>query len=186
MGLGFIQMKRTQETIELMKDKNAFILLAQIAYRAKRTSSFSIHGLTIGEAMVGDFENIGLKRGEYREALKRLVNHQLITIETSNRGTIAKLINSDIFDINQEKADHSEYFSATNTQPSNDHRGTTNNNENNVKKSNNNKSLKKISDNGGKNEQNIRNNKRKGENGSKYVGLGKELLTTTGNRRGNS
>lgn len=40
MGSGFIQMKRTEETKELMKDKNAFTLLAQIALRAKRTKPF--------------------------------------------------------------------------------------------------------------------------------------------------
>jgi hypothetical protein len=103
--MSFIKMMKSRETLELMKDPNVFMLLTQIASRAKRTNNFSIYGLEIGEALIGDYESIGLTRGQYREAIKRAEKYNLITtIRTTNRGTVVKLINSDIFDINQETA----------------------------------------------------------------------------------
>ena len=44
MTEGFIKLKRTSETLELLKDPNAFILLTAIALRADepRNSAFTI------------------------------------------------------------------------------------------------------------------------------------------------
>ena len=88
--------------------------------------------------MLGDYENQGLSRGQYRSALKRLVKYGLIEItHTSRKGTIVQLINTEIFDINETfyTPAHDQY--TTNTEPSNDHQATTNkngNNYNNLKK----------------------------------------------------
>jgi hypothetical protein len=123
----FIQMIKSQETIELMRDRNAFVLLAQIACRAKRTNEFSVHHLDKGEALIGDYKKIGLTRGQYREATNRLTKYGFITIRTTNKGTIAKLINSEVFDINEE-------VEQSPAQPSNHHQTTTNNNDKNEKK----------------------------------------------------
>jgi len=121
--MSFVKMNKSQETKELMKDPNVFMLLAQIASRAKRTNDFSIHGLKIREALIGDFESIGLTRGQYREAIKRAEKYnQIATIRTTNKGTVVKLINSDVFDINQEALQPS-------TQPSDNHPTTTNKKE---------------------------------------------------------
>jgi hypothetical protein len=121
--MSFIKMIKSQKTSELMKDPNVFMLLTQIASRAKRTNDFSIHGLEIGEALIGDFESIGLTRGQYREAIKRAEKYNLITtIKTTNKGTVVKLINFDIFDINQETAQPP-------IQPDNNHPTTTNKKE---------------------------------------------------------
>jgi hypothetical protein len=121
--MSFIKMMKSPETLELMKDPNVFMLLTQIASRAKRTNDFSIHGLEIGEALIGDYESIGLTRGQYREAIRRAEKYNLITtIKTTNKGTVVKLINSNVFDINQETAQPP-------TQPDNNHPTTTNKKE---------------------------------------------------------
>jgi hypothetical protein len=99
------------------------MLLTQIASRAKRTNDFSIHGLEIGDALIGDYESIGLTRGQYRAAIKRAEKYHLITtIKTTNKGTVVKLINSDIFDINQDALQPP-------AQPDNNHPTTTNKKE---------------------------------------------------------
>ena len=129
MKKSFIKMNRGRETLELMKDRNAFILLAQIASRAKRTNGYTYLNLAKGEALIGDHKHIGITRGQYREATKRLIKHGFITIRTTNKGTIAKLINSDVFDINEEPEQPSG-------PPSNNHPTTTNNNVKKEKKKN--------------------------------------------------
>lgn len=122
----FIKMLKTTETIELLKDRNAFALLAQIALRAKRTNDFSVQKLKLGEALIGDFKSIGLTRGQYREATHRLTKYGFIAIKTTNKGTVAKLINSKIFDINKEGEQPP-------SQPSDNHQTTTNKNDKNDK-----------------------------------------------------
>ncbi|MHC4292182.1 MAG: hypothetical protein ACYSTR_08220, partial [Planctomycetota bacterium] len=66
--MSFIKMMKSRKTIELLKDHNAFALLSQIALRAKRTNDFSVHGLEIGEALIGDYKSIGLTERKYRTA----------------------------------------------------------------------------------------------------------------------
>ena len=56
----FLKMIKSKKTVELMKDPNVFTLLAQIAYRAKRTNDFSIYNLRIGEALIGDYKSVGI------------------------------------------------------------------------------------------------------------------------------
>jgi hypothetical protein len=100
--MSFIKMIKSRKSIELLKDRNAFALLAQIAFRAKRTNDFSVHGLEIGEALIGDYKSIGLTEQKYRTAKAKLKTWGFITTKATNKGTIAKLINSEVFDINKE------------------------------------------------------------------------------------
>ena len=96
--------------------------------------------------MLGDYENQGLTRGQYRAALNRLVKYGFIEITRKTRkGTIAQLINTEIFDINETfyTSAHDQY--TTNTEPSNDHQTTTNKNGNNY---NNSKKKRTIEDEG--------------------------------------
>jgi len=113
----WIKLKRSKETEELLKDPNCFMLLTLIAYRAKRINGFNIHNLKAGEALIGDCGFIGLSRQQYRTALKRLKEYKLITIKTTNKGVIAKLINSDIYDINYYETNHQTNQQATSNQP---------------------------------------------------------------------
>lgn len=182
MPQGFIQLKRSPETIELMKDRNAFMLLTQIAYRAKRTNAFSTKNLNIGEALIGDYKNIDLTRGEYRYALKRLEKYQLITTKKTNKGTIAKIINSNIYDINEEENDHQERDISTNRPPSGNHGATTNKNVNNPNKDKINKRKEKSNEFERNSEVKFRKKAfgekvERGRQTSKYDRIGKELLT---------
>lgn len=100
--MSFVKMMKSKKTIELMKDPNAFALYAQIAIRAKRTNGFSVHGLEVGEALIGDYKTIGLTERKYRTAKDKLRRWGLVTTRSTNKGTIAKIINSEVFDINEE------------------------------------------------------------------------------------
>lgn len=91
---------RSPEVDELLKDPRAFALLAQIARRARWRNAFSADGLEIGEALIGDYESLGMTRAQYRTRLHRLEKWQQITARTTNKGTIAKLISSLVFDVN--------------------------------------------------------------------------------------
>jgi hypothetical protein len=99
---GFFKILRTKQTLELMKDPKAWTLFSLIAYRAKRTNEASIYGLKIGEALIGDYKSCGLSEKEYRNAKKRLAKMGLAVFKGANKGTVATLINTDIFDINAE------------------------------------------------------------------------------------
>jgi len=101
----FIKLMRSQETIELMKSRNSYILLSLIALRTKRTNGLSVDNLEIGEARIGDYKACGLTRQEYRTAIKKLEKWELVTFKTTNRGTIARIINTNIFDVNIEEPD---------------------------------------------------------------------------------
>jgi hypothetical protein len=104
MDRKFIKLIRSSDTLELLKFPKAFTLAAQIALRANRKRpKFSPYKLEKGEALIGDYKSCGLKRGEYRHAIKILKRGQFATFKTTNKGTIAKIINSNIFDINIEQ-----------------------------------------------------------------------------------
>jgi hypothetical protein len=125
----YVQFLRGEATDELLRHPNAFTLLALIAQRARReVPQINPHGLKIGEAMVGDPGAVGLTRQEFRTALVNLQKWGLITTRATNKGTIAMLSNSIIYDINLPSTQPS-------TQPADNHQPnqstTTNKNERN-------------------------------------------------------
>ncbi len=130
---GYVKLIRSEETRELMKDKNAYMLLTQIALRAKRSDNFNIHSLEIGEALIGDYKAIGLTQQEYRTAKKKLEKWGLITTRTTNKGTIAKIINTDIFDINAIPVNEPPNMQATIGQQADNTQTTTKKKEKNEK-----------------------------------------------------
>jgi hypothetical protein len=94
---------KNKDTTELStKAPNAFLLLTQIALRAKRTNDFNVHGLTTGQALVGDYKTIGLTERKYRTAKAQLESWGFATFKGTNKGTIANLINTKIYDINED------------------------------------------------------------------------------------
>lgn len=101
----FLMLNKSRETLELLKKPDAFMLLTQIAIRAKRTDDFTIHNLEIGEALIGDFRNIGLTQRRYRTAKNDIQKYKLATFKATNKGTVAKLTNSSIYNINIENID---------------------------------------------------------------------------------
>ena len=125
----FIKLYRSDITNELMKDTSAFMLLTQIALRARRTDVFNVENLKPGEALIGDYKNIGLSRQNYRTALKKLEKWKIITTKSTNNGTIATICNSDIYDINIWKGNQQANHQVTNGQPPTNQRLTTNKND---------------------------------------------------------
>ncbi len=69
---GFVKLYR--EAFDLLKDSRpAFLLLLLIGFRAKRIDpTYSVHKLKVNEALLGDYEIIGLTRSEYRTAIEKL------------------------------------------------------------------------------------------------------------------
>jgi hypothetical protein len=100
----------------------AFILLYFIARRARRIPGL-IDGLELGMAKIGDWEKIGLSRQNYRTALKILTQYKFVEILETNRnrknltmksttgstteGTLVRLLDRRIWDINIEQPNHS-------------------------------------------------------------------------------
>jgi hypothetical protein len=86
--------------IEVIARNNAaFCMLALIASRAWRGPSIDRHGCRAGEAFIGDYAQWGLTPKGYRVAKKQLEEFGLCSFRTTNRGTIAKLLTRDIFDL---------------------------------------------------------------------------------------
>jgi hypothetical protein len=101
--MSFLKLMKNKETMELATNApNAFLLLLQIAWRAKRTNGFNTHGLTIGQALIGDYKTIGLTEQKYRTAKGLLETWGFATFKGTNKGTIANLINTKIYDINED------------------------------------------------------------------------------------
>jgi hypothetical protein len=104
---GFIQLKRSPETRDLLaRDPLAFALLTHIALRARWRNELNIEDLGLGEALIGDFKSYGMTRGEYRTRVRRLVKWRKIEIRTTPKGTIARLISADVFDINEQSGEN--------------------------------------------------------------------------------
>lgn len=100
----YIKFIRSQVFWDLIKiHPHAYLLLSVIAQRARRSfSDNDIHGLNPGEAFIGDYKNYGMKEHQYRAAKKCLTESGLATFSATNKGTVAKIMNTAIYDINIE------------------------------------------------------------------------------------
>ena len=104
LGNGWVKAKRNwAQARELMaKSRNAMCLLYLIALRAWRGPGINRHGCCVGEGFIGDYEEWGFTQMEYRVAKKNLEQLGFVSFRTTNRGTIAKLLGQEMFDINIE------------------------------------------------------------------------------------
>jgi hypothetical protein len=114
------------------KHPHAFILLYFVARRARRYNGH-IDGLIIGQCRVGDCEKMGLSRQEYRTALQLLVDKRLLekvetcrnrkksTTGSTTVGTLVRLCDNRIWDINSEDANHRINHRPTTGQPPANH-----------------------------------------------------------------
>ncbi len=129
----FLKLSRDDEAEYLAKKHpNAFILLFFIAKRARRYDGHP-DGLTIGQCHIGDHENMGLSRQEYRTALALLETKRFLQIVENCRtrqksttgsttvGTLVKLCDSRIYDINPDKGNHRPNHRPTTDQPPTNH-----------------------------------------------------------------
>jgi len=124
MSSGFIKLQRNVETWEVLKDKNAFLLLTVIALRARRNNDFNKHDLLAGQALLGDYRNYGLSEQQYRTAKHKLQRWGFATFKATNRGTVATLTDTRIYDAHIEDEQRTE-------QQSGNGQTTTNKNEKN-------------------------------------------------------
>ncbi len=104
MTQGFIKLNRGEGIALLEHDPKAYLLLAQIALRARRKNGeHLITPLKPNQAFIGDYKKTGLTRAEYRTAQQRLAKYGLATFEPRRKGTIATLISTAVYDINAEQ-----------------------------------------------------------------------------------
>lgn len=99
MSKGFIKLNRSQEAVNLFKKPMESHLLFVIAMRVSRQDN-PVEGIKKGEARIGDFKNYGMTEQNYRTAKKNLCKWGYITCKGTRKGTIAKLCNSDTYDLN--------------------------------------------------------------------------------------
>jgi len=101
-----VQLRRGDYSNELCKFPYAFTLLSVIALRARRTAKDdgpNIHNLNAREALIGDYVNYGMSEQNYRTAKKQLEDFGLITTQATNRGTIATICSTEVYDINLDE-----------------------------------------------------------------------------------
>jgi len=128
-GPPFIKLIRSEKAIQLLRDVPCFMLLSAIAMRARRTDAFNVHGLETGEALVGDHRSYGLTEQQYRTAKKKLARWVIATFRATNKGTVAKLADSSVYDINSEPDNTEANEQSTSKQRASNERLTTNKNE---------------------------------------------------------
>lgn len=103
---GFIKLSRASVVDDLLRYPFSFALATQIARRARwREGGLNVHGLNIGEALVGDYKSLGMTERAYRTAKSLLEKCGVATFRPTNKGTIAKLCDASIYDINAGLSD---------------------------------------------------------------------------------
>ena len=103
MNDGFLMLRRTEVTDTLLADMRALHLLTVIALRARYSAAPSVHGLTFGQAMIGDWEKIGMTEKEYRCAKQRLAAFGLASFKGKSRGTVATLLDQRVFNLGDDR-----------------------------------------------------------------------------------
>jgi hypothetical protein len=98
-----------------------------IAKRARRTYC-PLENLQIGECFLGDCKKIGITEQQYRTAKQQLTRINFATFRGTNKGTIAKLVNSDVWDINVTEGNEQTNGQATDKTTTNNETTTTNKN----------------------------------------------------------
>jgi len=96
-------------TLELMKDRSAFILLMTIGLKAKREDDFSIPDLEIGECFLNGHQSANCKNpDDYKYAIKRLKQWGFASFKRVSKGYIAKVTTEKFF--NENTQNHSNFI----------------------------------------------------------------------------
>jgi len=104
----------------------AFTLAAVIASRARYRQGFNADGVERGEAWIGDYRKCGMTRQQYRTALSQLIKWHFVTTRPTNKGTVARLIDTRIFDPLNCASNQQNNQTPTTKQPPSNHQATTN------------------------------------------------------------
>jgi len=125
--LGWFKCIRGPDAKELARRaRNAFILAWFIAERARFSDGFNADGLQLGEAMLGDYRQYGMSEREYRTAKQQLEKWAFATFRTTNKGTLAKLIDTRLFDPLNIASDGQSDTQETDNRQASDRQETTN------------------------------------------------------------
>ena len=144
MFQGYIMLLREGGYDLLERDPDAYMLLSQIALRARRfDDQYGSMPLKANQALIGDHKKLKLSRDRYRRATNRLEKYGIATFQSTNKGTIATLIDTTVFDINANdsastfsiKAPSTLSMKNLETTPSNHHQETNKTPSNNHQKS---------------------------------------------------
>ena len=117
----FYKAYRSEEHEHIMQYPHEYVLLSQIAYRAAHKDCLKT-GLVRGEARIGDYMSVGLSRQQYRTTLNNLCKWNYITIKSTNRGTIARIVIEGIYEVTDTSVQPPN-------QPTGNHLATTNKNK---------------------------------------------------------
>lgn len=99
-NFGFVKMIRSPDILELIETwPLAFALAAIIALRARYRPGVSLKGLQPGEALLGDFARYGLTEQQYRTCKKQLTKWNFATFKPTPKGTVARLMDTRLFDV---------------------------------------------------------------------------------------
>ena len=105
----FVKAMRSEEAAFLDTNPLANHVLNVIARRARRTPD-PLTGLQIGECFIGH-KGLGLSEQQYRTVKKNLTKWGFVEFKkaerVTDRGTVAKLLKSDIYDINETEGNGS-------------------------------------------------------------------------------
>lgn len=124
---GWFKAMRGEAPLELIRaNPNAHALAAIIAHRARWHEGFNADGLELSEALLGDHGKCGMTRQQYRSALAFLVKWNFVTIRTTNKGTIARLTDTRLFDPLNLMGNQQDNQKPTTEQPPASQQATTN------------------------------------------------------------
>lgn len=97
---GWFKAMRSEDALELIRrNPNAFVLAYMIASRARWRVGFDAHELQPGEAFLGDHESYGMSEQQYRTAKAQLAKWAFAKFKPTNKGTIARLTDTRLFDV---------------------------------------------------------------------------------------
>ena len=97
---GWFKAMRSDDALELLRANPLALALAYvIATRAKWRSGFSQHKHKSGEAFICDYENYGMSERSYRTAKLHLAKWSFATFKATNKGTVAKLMDTRLFEV---------------------------------------------------------------------------------------
>jgi hypothetical protein len=132
---GWFKAFRSEDARELVKaNPLAFVLAWEIAQRARWTDGYNLHGLALGEAMLGDYTSYGMSEQQYRTAKKILEKGGFATFKSTSKGTIARLTDTRLFEVNERPANEHNDGPPTSVQRTDNEQATTNSEGKNIKK----------------------------------------------------
>jgi hypothetical protein len=118
---------RSADALELIRaNPNALVLAYLIGTRARYREGFNADGLGLGDAMLGDYENCGMTRQQHRTALAQLVKWKFATTRATTKGTIARLIDTRLFEVIPLYSNQPNNHQPTTSQPASNQQATTN------------------------------------------------------------